>query len=175
MKKQLSMLAILVGASLNAQAAQSSFFTIVDDEVKGYASGISADGSGLIGINTKNNMAEYFSTVRSADFLVDRFRFEPGCMLSSDVCNTFWDEGPTPTYAYQWRRDFLDGLDQPFARVSGRPLIPGLQHDVGITHVRPHRVSGDLRPANAAHDRLDLWQFLHEALELRCHLHGLVQ
>lgn len=112
MKKQLSMLAILVGASLNAQAAQSSFFTIVDDEVKGYASGISADGSGLIGINTKNNMAEYFSTVRSADFLVDRFRFEPGCMLSSDVCNTFWDEGPTPTYAYQWRRDFLDGLDQ---------------------------------------------------------------
>ncbi|MBV7415145.1 DUF3466 family protein [Aeromonas sp. sif2433] len=112
MKKQLSMLAILVGASLNAQAAQSPFFTIVDDEVKGYASGISADGSGVIGINTKNNMAEYFSTVRSADFLVDRFRFEQGCFLSDDVCNTFWDEGPTPTYAYQWRRDFLDGLDQ---------------------------------------------------------------
>jgi hypothetical protein len=112
MKKQLSMLAILVGASLNAQAAQSPFFTIVDDEVKGYASGISADASGLIGINTTNNMAEYFSTVRSADFLVDRFRFEYGCFLSEDVCNTFWDEGPTPTYAYQWRRDFLDGLDQ---------------------------------------------------------------
>ncbi|MCH7372542.1 MULTISPECIES: DUF3466 family protein [Aeromonas] len=112
MKKQLSMLAILVGASLNAQAAQSSFFTIVDASDKGYASGISADGSGLIGINTKNNLAEYFSTVRSADFLVDRFSFEQGCMLSDDVCNTFWDEGPTPTYAYQWRRDFLDGLDQ---------------------------------------------------------------
>ena len=62
MKKQLSMLAILVGASLNAQAAQSSFFTIVDDEVKGYASGISGDANGLIGLNTKNNMAEYFST-----------------------------------------------------------------------------------------------------------------
>ena len=112
MKKQLSMLAILVGASLNAQAAQSPFFTIVDDEIKGYASGISADGSGVIGINTTNNMAEYFSTVRSSDFLVDRFRFEQGCFLSDDVCNTFWDEGPTPTYAYQWRRDFLDGLDQ---------------------------------------------------------------
>lgn len=112
MKKQLSMLAILVGASLNAQAAQSSFFTIVDASDKGYASGISGDASSLIGINTKNNMAEYFSTVRSADFLVDRFRFEPECMLSDDVCNTFWDEGPTPTYGYQWRRDFLDGVDQ---------------------------------------------------------------
>lgn len=111
MKKQLSMLAILVGASLNAQAAQSSFFTITEVG-QGYASGISADGSGLIGINTKNNLAEYFSTVRSADFLVDRFSFEQGCMLSDDVCNTFWDEGPTPTFAYQWRRDFLDGLDQ---------------------------------------------------------------
>ena len=110
MKKQLSMLAILVGASLNAQAAQSSFFTIVDDEVKGYASGISTDGSGLIGINTKNNMAEYFSTVRSADFLVDRFRFEQGCFLSSSVCDSFWDENPG--FAYQWRRDFLDGVDQ---------------------------------------------------------------
>ena len=87
MKKQLSMLAILVGASLNAQAAQSSFFTIVDDEVKGYASGISGDANGLIGLNTKNNMAEYFSTVRFADFLVDRFRFEQGCMLSNSVCN----------------------------------------------------------------------------------------
>ena len=65
MKKQLSMLAILVGASLNAQAAQSSFFTIVDDEVKGYASGISGDANGLIGLNTKNNMAEYFSTVNT--------------------------------------------------------------------------------------------------------------
>ena len=110
MKKQLSMLAILVGASLNAQAAQSSFFTIVDDEVKGYASGISADGSGLIGINTKNNMAEYFSTVRSADFLVDRFRFEQGCFLSSSVCDSFWNDNPG--FAYQWRRDFLDGVDQ---------------------------------------------------------------
>ncbi|MEG3028231.1 MAG: GlyGly-CTERM sorting domain-containing protein, partial [Aeromonas sp.] len=78
MKKQLSILAILVGASLNAQAAQSSFFTIVDNEVKGYANGISTDGSGLIGINAKNNTAEYFSTVQFADFLVDRFRFEQG-------------------------------------------------------------------------------------------------
>ena len=110
MKKQLSMLAILVGASLNAQAAQSSFFTIVDDEVKGYASGISTDGSGLIGINTKNNMAEYFSTVRSADFLVDRFRFEQGCMLSNSVCNSFWSDNSG--FAYQWRRDFLDKVDQ---------------------------------------------------------------
>ncbi|QXB54198.1 DUF3466 family protein [Aeromonas sp. FDAARGOS 1415] len=110
MKKQLSMLAILVGASLNAQAAQSSFFTIVDDEVKGYASAISADGSGLVGINTKNNMAEYFSTVRFADFLVDRFRFEQGCMLSSSVCKSFWNDNPG--FAYQWRRDFLDNVDQ---------------------------------------------------------------
>lgn len=110
MKKQLSMLAILVGASLNAQAAQSSFFTIVDDEVKGYASAISADGSGLVGINTNNNMAEYFSTVRSADFLVDRFRFEQGCFLSSSVCDSFWDDNAG--FAYQWRRDFLDKVDQ---------------------------------------------------------------
>lgn len=110
MKKQLSMLAILVGASLNAQAAQSSFFTIVDDEVKGYASGISGDANGLIGLNTKNNMAEYFSTVRFADFLVDRFRFEQGCMLSNSVCNSFWNDNSN--FAYQWRRDFLDGVDQ---------------------------------------------------------------
>ncbi|TFF80834.1 DUF3466 family protein [Aeromonas taiwanensis] len=110
MKKQLSMLAILVGASLNAQAAQSSFFTIVDDEVKGYASAISADGSGLVGINTKNNMAEYFSTVRFGDFLVDRFRFEQGCFLSTSVCDTFWDDNSG--YTYQWRRDFLDKVDQ---------------------------------------------------------------
>lgn len=110
MKKQLSMLAILVGASLNAQAAQSPFFTIVDVSDKGYTSGISADGSGLIGINTKNNMAEYFSTVRFADFLVDRFRFEQGCFLSSSVCDSFWNDNPG--YAYQWRRDFLDGVDQ---------------------------------------------------------------
>ena len=110
MKKQLSMLAILVGASLNAQAAQSSFFTIVDDEVKGYASGISGDANGLIGLNTKNNMAEYFSTVRFADFLVDRFRFEQGCMLSNSVCNSFWSDNSG--FAYQWRRDFLDKVDQ---------------------------------------------------------------
>ncbi|MBL0585840.1 DUF3466 family protein [Aeromonas caviae] len=110
MKKQLSMLAILVGASLNAQAAQSSFFTIVDDEVKGYASGISGDANGLIGLNTKNNMAEYFSTVRFADFLVDRFRFEQGCMLSNSVCNSFWSDNSG--FAYQWRREFLDGADQ---------------------------------------------------------------
>lgn len=110
MKKQLSMLAILVGASLNAQAAQSSFFTIVDDEVKGYASGISGDANGLIGLNTKNNMAEYFSTVRFADFLVDRFRFEQGCMLSNSVCKSFWNDNSN--FAYQWRRDFLDGVDQ---------------------------------------------------------------
>ncbi|KDV04929.1 membrane protein [Aeromonas sp. HZM] len=110
MKKQLSMLAILVGASLNAQAAQSSFFTIVDDEVKGYASGISGDANGLIGLNTKNNMAEYFSTVRFADFLVDRFRFEQGCMLSNSVCKSFWSDNSG--FAYQWRRDFLDGVDQ---------------------------------------------------------------
>jgi len=110
MKKQLSMLAILVGASLNAQAAQSSFFTIVDDEVKGYASAISADGSGLVGINTKNNMAEYFSAVRSNDFLVDRFRFEQGCFLSTSVCDSFWDDNAG--FAYQWRRDFLDNVDQ---------------------------------------------------------------
>lgn len=110
MKKQLSMLAILVGASLNAQAAQSSFFTIVDDEVKVYASGISGDANGLIGLNTKNNMAEYFSTVRFADFLVDRFRFEQGCMLSNSVCNSFWSDNSG--FAYQWRRDFLDKVDQ---------------------------------------------------------------
>ncbi len=110
MKKQLSMLAILVGASLNAQAAQSSFFTIVDDEVKGYASGISGDANGLIGLNTKNNMAEYFSTVRFADFLVDRFRFEQGCMLSNSVCKSFWSDNSG--FAYQWRRDFLDKVDQ---------------------------------------------------------------
>ena len=44
MKKQLSMLAILVGASLNAQAAQSSFFTITEVG-QGYATGISADNN----------------------------------------------------------------------------------------------------------------------------------
>lgn len=110
MKKQLSMLAILVSASLHAQAAQSPFFTIVDGSDKGYASGISGDGNGLIGINTKNNMAEHFSTVRFADFLVDRFRFEQGCMLSNSVCNSFWNDNSN--FAYQWRRDFLDGVDQ---------------------------------------------------------------
>ncbi|MGY3943757.1 DUF3466 family protein [Aeromonas tecta] len=112
MKKQLSMLAILVGASLNAQAAQSSFFTIVDNEVKGYASGISTDGSGLLGINTKNNTAEYFSTVQFADFLVDRFRFEQGCMLSGSVCDSFWDDNNTGNFAYQWRLDFRANTDQ---------------------------------------------------------------
>lgn len=109
MNKQLSMLAILVGASLNAQAAQSSFFKITEVD-QGYASGISGDGSGLIGVNTKNNQAEFFSTVRFADFLVDRFRFEQSCMLADSVCDTFWDE--EPGFAYQWRRDFLDGGDQ---------------------------------------------------------------
>ena len=101
MKKQLSMLAILVSASLHAQAAQSPFFTIVDASDKGYASGISGDGNGLIGINTKNNMAEHFSTVRFADFLVDRFRFEQGCMLSNSVCNSFWND--KSNFAYQWQ------------------------------------------------------------------------
>ena len=33
MKKQLSMLAILVGASLHAQAAQDPFFKIIDDKI----------------------------------------------------------------------------------------------------------------------------------------------
>ncbi|HGY0991850.1 TPA: DUF3466 family protein [Aeromonas salmonicida subsp. pectinolytica] len=110
MKKQLSMLAILVSASLHAQAAQDPFFKIIDDEVKGYASGISADGNGLIGINTKNDMAEHFSTVRFADFLVDRFRFEQGCMLSNSVCNAFWND--KSNFAYQWRADFLAKTDQ---------------------------------------------------------------
>ena len=89
---------------------KAPFFTIVDDEVKGYASGISGDANGLIGLNTKNNMAEYFSTVRFADFLVDRFRFEQGCMLSNSVCNSFWSDNSG--FAYQWRRDFLDKVDQ---------------------------------------------------------------
>ncbi|WP_309266777.1 DUF3466 family protein [Aeromonas salmonicida] len=110
MKKQLSMLAILVSASLHAQAAQDPFFKIIDDEVKGYASGISADSNGLIGINTKNDMAEHFSTVRFADFLVDRFRFEQGCMLSNSVCNAFWND--KSNFAYQWRADFLAKTDQ---------------------------------------------------------------
>ena len=153
MKKQLSMLAILVGASLNAQAAQSSFFTIVDDEVKGYASGISADGSGLIGINTKNNMAEYFSTVRSADFLVDRFRFEQGCFLSSSVCDSFWDENPG--FAYQWRRDFLDKVDQrsnlgyvTSSEVDGLVTALGDVPEVGdidgLQHARLRQVEGPI-------------------------------
>ena len=55
-------------------------------------------------------MAEYFSTVRFADFLVDRFRFEQGCMLSNSVCNSFWSDNSG--FAYQWRRDFLDKVDQ---------------------------------------------------------------
>ncbi|EQB2601712.1 DUF3466 family protein [Aeromonas salmonicida] len=110
MKKQLSMLAILVSASLHAQAAQSPFFTIVDGSDKGYASAISADGNGLVGINTKNDMAEHFSTVRFADFLVDRFRFEQGCMLSNSVCNAFWND--KSNFAYQWRVDFLAKTDQ---------------------------------------------------------------
>lgn len=150
MKKQLSMLAILVGASLNAQAAQSSFFTIVDDEVKGYASGISTDGGGLIGINTKNNMAEYFSTVRSADFLVDRFRFEQGCFLSSSVCDSFWDENPG--FAYQWRRDFLDGVDQR----SGIGYVATTQTDGLVTALGDaptdragYKMDGKLRTAFA--------------------------
>lgn len=152
MKKQLSMLAILVGASLNAQAAQSSFFTIVDASDKGYASGISGDASSLIGINTKNQQAEYFSTVHFADFLVDRFRFEQGCMLSDDVCNTFWDEGPTPTYGYQWRRDFLDGLDQrnTIGAVSSNEtdgLVTGLG-DTAADRVG-YKMSGKLRTAFA--------------------------
>ncbi|MGY6036997.1 DUF3466 family protein [Aeromonas sp. AE23HZ002T15] len=112
MKKQLSILAVLVGASLNAQAAQGSFFTIVDASDKGYASGISTDGSGLFGITAKNNTAEYFSTVQFADFLVDRFRFEQGCMLSSSVCDSFWDDNSTGNFAYQWRVDFRANTDQ---------------------------------------------------------------
>lgn len=112
MKKQLSILAVLVGASLSAQAAQGSFFTIVDVSDKGYASGISSDGSGLIGINAKNNTAEYFSTVQFADFLVDRFRFEQGCLLSSSVCDSFWDDNSTGNFAYQWRVDFRANTDQ---------------------------------------------------------------
>ncbi|MGY3857935.1 DUF3466 family protein [Aeromonas intestinalis] len=112
MKKQLSILAVLVGASLSAQAAQGSFFTIVDVSDKGYASGISTDGSGLIGINAKNNTAEYFSTVQFADFLVDRFRFEQGCLLSSSVCDSFWDDNSTGNFAYQWRVDFRANTDQ---------------------------------------------------------------
>ncbi|WP_323901609.1 DUF3466 family protein [Aeromonas caviae] len=120
MKKQLSMLAILVGASLNAQAAQEPFFTIneADPTHPGYASGISADGTGLIGIDPKNNTAEYFSTVQFADFLVDRFRFYQvgkdrfGCMLSNSVCDSFWDSNSTGNFAYQWRVDFLANTAQ---------------------------------------------------------------
>ncbi|MCU9923898.1 DUF3466 family protein [Aeromonas caviae] len=122
MKKQLSMLAILVGASLNAQAAQIPFFTIVDVSDKAYASGISTDDNSLIGLNVDsdatdtNNTAEYFSTVQFADFLVDRFRFtlngygRESCILSSAVCGSFWDT--TKNFAYQWRQDFLLGIDQ---------------------------------------------------------------
>ncbi|HGY1024532.1 TPA: DUF3466 family protein, partial [Aeromonas salmonicida subsp. salmonicida] len=62
------------------------------------------------GINTKNNMADHFSTVRFADFLVDRFRFEQGCMLSNSVCNAFWND--KSNFAYQWRVDFLAKTDQ---------------------------------------------------------------
>ncbi|MGL5814656.1 MAG: DUF3466 family protein [Aeromonas sp.] len=122
MKKQLSILAILVGASLNAQAAQGSFFTIVDVSDKAYASGISINDNSLIGLNVDasgthtNNTAEYFSTVQFADFLADRFRFtlngygSESCLLSSAVCSSFWED--TKNFAYQWRQDFLLGIDQ---------------------------------------------------------------
>lgn len=111
MKKPLSMLAILVAVSPLAQASQSPFFTIVDDETQGYATGISEDGSQLVGINTRNNQADYFSTVRFADFLVDRFRFDDKCMLSGNACDAFWGEAE-PGFAHQWRTDFLDDIDQ---------------------------------------------------------------
>lgn len=111
MKMQLSLLAILVGICPVVQASQSPFFTIVDEEVRGYATGLSADGHHVIGVNPKNNQAEYFSTVRFADFLVDRFRFDDKCMLSDKACDTFWGEGELGL-AYQWRTDFLNDVDQ---------------------------------------------------------------
>lgn len=111
MKKPLSMLAILVAISPLAQASQSPFFTIVDDETQGYATGISDDGNHLIGISSKNNQADYFSTVPFADFLVDRFRFDDRCMLSDNACDAFWGEDE-PGFAHQWRTDFLNDIDQ---------------------------------------------------------------
>lgn len=111
MKKQLSMLAILVAICPAVQAAQSPFFTIVDDETGGDATGISDDGNHLIGVNTRNNQADYLSTVRFADFLVDRFRFDAECMLSDNACDASWGENE-PGFAHQWRTDFLNDIDQ---------------------------------------------------------------
>ena len=111
MKMRLSMLAILIGICPVVQASQSPFFTIVDDEVKGYATGISDDGNHIIGVNPKNNPAEYLSTVQFADFLVDRFRFDDKCILSDKTCDAFWGED-APGFAHQWRTDFLDDIDQ---------------------------------------------------------------
>ncbi|MGN5030200.1 DUF3466 family protein [Aeromonas rivipollensis] len=109
MKKQLSMLAILVGASLNAQAAQSSFFTITEVG-QGYATGISADNSVLAAVKLMNDAGNFFSTAPFSDFLVDRYRFEQSCVLSGDVCDAFWEDNAH--FGYSWRRDFLDATSQ---------------------------------------------------------------
>lgn len=111
MKTQVSMLALLIGISPMAQATQSPFFTIVDNEALGYATGISDDGEQIIGVSNKNNPADYFSTVPFANFLVDRFRFDEKCLLSNNACDSFWGENE-PGFAHQWRTDFLDDLDQ---------------------------------------------------------------
>ena len=108
MKKQLSMLAILVGASLNAQAAQSPFFTITEVG-QGYATGISADNS-VLAVKPKNDAGSFFSMAPFSDFLVDRFRFEQACILSGDVCDALWEDNAN--YGYSWRRDFLDSTPQ---------------------------------------------------------------
>lgn len=118
MNKQLTLLALLVGATFQAQAAQAPFFTITEDQSgtlnKGYegpwALGISQDGSSLLGLHTDNDAGAYFSTVPFADLLVDRFRFESNCIQASSVCYGYWDE--QDHRGYQWRRDFLDGSAQ---------------------------------------------------------------
>jgi hypothetical protein len=108
MKKQLSILAVLVGASLNAQAAQSPFFKITEVG-QGYATGISADNS-VLAVKLKNDAGSFFSTTPFSDFLVDRFRFEQDCILSGDVCDAFWEDNAN--FGYNWRRDFLDASSQ---------------------------------------------------------------
>ncbi|MFM4702451.1 DUF3466 family protein [Aeromonas bivalvium] len=108
MKKQLSILAVLVGASLNAQAAQSPFFTITEVG-QGYGVGISADNS-VLALKLKNDAGSFFSSAPFSDFLVDRFRFDQNCILSGDVCDAFWKDNAN--FGYQWRRDFLDASSQ---------------------------------------------------------------
>lgn len=118
MNKQFTLLALLIGASLQAQAAQDPFFTITEDSAgsasKGYegpwAIGISKQGDALLTLHTDNDAGSYFSRAPFANFLVDRFNFEPGCLLASSVCNSYWDDQVHRTY--QWRIDNLNGGSQ---------------------------------------------------------------